>query len=161
MPPVDAERDGISIGEAAAFALLERAPATHRPHCSASANRATRITCRRRIRRARARGGDAGGARRGALAPGAIDYVNLHGTGTPSNDAAEDLAVFGVFGDAVPVSSTKGMTGHTLGAAGAVEAVIAVLAIEEGRIPGSPGTRADPVLRARYVVNGGAATSRA
>ena len=55
----------------------------------------------------------------------------------------------------VPVSSTKGMTGHTLGAAGAVEALLAVLAIEEGRIPGSPGTRdLDPKLRARYEVDG-------
>jgi 3-oxoacyl-[acyl-carrier-protein] synthase-1 len=105
------------------------------------------------------------GARRsmeGALAaaglvPEAIDYVNLHGTGTPSNDAAEDIAVYGLFGDAVPVNSTKGMTGHTLGGAGAVEAIVSVLAIEEGWVPGSAGTRTvDPSLRARYEVHGGA-----
>ncbi len=91
------------------------------------------------------------------VAPGAIDYVNLHGTGTPSNDAAEDVAVHGLFGDAVPVNSTKGMTGHTLGAAGAVEAVLSVIAIDEGRLPGSAGTRVvDPKLRARYEVHGGA-----
>jgi 3-oxoacyl-[acyl-carrier-protein] synthase-1 len=89
------------------------------------------------------------------LAPEAIDYVNLHGTGTPSNDAAEDIAVHGLFGGAVPVNSTKGMTGHTLGAAGAVEAILSVLAIEEGRVPGSAGTRTvDPALRARYEVDG-------
>jgi 3-oxoacyl-[acyl-carrier-protein] synthase-1 len=89
------------------------------------------------------------------LAPEAIDYVNLHGTGTPSNDAAEDIAVHGLFGAAVPVNSTKGMTGHTLGAAGAVEAILSVLAIEEGRVPGSAGTRTvDPALRARYEVEG-------
>jgi hypothetical protein len=56
-----------------------------------------------------------------------------------------------VFGEGVPVNSTKGMTGHTLGAAGAVEAVLSVLGIEEGRIPASPGTReVDPALRAHY-----------
>jgi 3-oxoacyl-[acyl-carrier-protein] synthase-1 len=81
--------------------------------------------------------------------------VNLHGTGTPSNDAAEDQAVVGLFGEAVPASSTKGMTGHTLGAAGGVEALVAVLALEEGRIPGSPGTRIlDPKLRASYAIRG-------
>ena len=89
------------------------------------------------------------------LQTGDIDYVNLHGTGTPSNDASEDQAVHGLFGDSIPVNSTKGMTGHTLGAAGAVEAVVSVLAIEEGRVPGSPGTRTlDPQLRARYEIAG-------
>jgi 3-oxoacyl-[acyl-carrier-protein] synthase-1 len=86
---------------------------------------------------------------------GVIDYVNLHGTATPSNDATEDIAVHGLFGDSVPVNSSKGMTGHTLGAAGAVEAVVSVLAIEEGRVPGSAGTRTlDPSLRARYEIAG-------
>ncbi len=91
------------------------------------------------------------------LAPASIDYVNLHGTGTPSNDAAEDIAVHGLFGDTVPVNSTKGVTGHTLGAAGAVEAIVSVLAIEEGRVPASAGTReVDSSLHARYEVAGGA-----
>jgi 3-oxoacyl-[acyl-carrier-protein] synthase-1 len=90
------------------------------------------------------------------LEPDSIDYVNLHGTGTPSNDAAEDRAVLGIFGERVPVNSTKGMTGHALGAAGAVEAMIALLALEEGRIPASPGTRTlDPALHANYDVAGG------
>ena len=88
---------------------------------------------------------------RAGLDAGGIDYVNLHGTGTQSNDAAEDVAVVALFGERIPVNSTKGMTGHTLGAAGAVEAVMSALAIEEGRIPASPGTRdIDPALRARY-----------
>jgi 3-oxoacyl-[acyl-carrier-protein] synthase-1 len=88
---------------------------------------------------------------RAGLGPQAIDYVNRHGTGTKSNDSSEDHAVVALFGDGVPVNSTKGMTGHALGAAGAVEAAIAALTIEEGMIPSSPGTRTiDPQLRARY-----------
>ena len=149
--PYDAQRGGISIGEAAAFFLVERdgsaatallgygesSDAHHMsaPHPDgAGAQRAMRSALDRA-------GLDAGG----------IDYVNLHGTGTQSNDAAEDLAVVALFGERTPVNSTKGMTGHTLGAAGAVEAVMSALAIEEGRIPASPGTRdIDPALRARY-----------
>ncbi len=61
----------------------------------------------------------------------------------------------GLFGTGVAVNSTKGMTGHTLGAAGAVEALMCVLAIEEGRVPGSAGTRTlDPALHASYEVAG-------
>jgi 3-oxoacyl-[acyl-carrier-protein] synthase-1 len=56
------------------------------------------------------------------LSPAAIGYVNLHGTGTPQNDAMEAKAMAEVFPDGVPCSSTKGLTGHTLGAAGALEA---------------------------------------
>ena len=155
--PYDANRQGISIGEAAAFCLLERAGgsagAMHLlgagESCDAhhmSAPHPQGLGARLAMQSAL----DSAG-----LAPGAIDYVNLHGTGTPSNDAAEDQAVVGLLGEQVPVSSTKGMTGHTLGAAGAVEALMAVLAIEEGHIPGSPGTRTlDPALRARYEVAG-------
>ena len=159
--PYDAARAGISIGEAAAFCLLERAdsiPAGETcllgagESCDAhhmSAPHPEGFGARLAMQAAL----DAAG-----LAPDAIDYVNLHGTGTPSNDASEDQAVVGLFGEDVPVSSTKGMTGHALGAAGAVEALIAVLAIDEGRIPGSPGTRiVDPKLRARYEAGGRAA----
>jgi 3-oxoacyl-[acyl-carrier-protein] synthase-1 len=74
------------------------------------------------------------------LAPGDVDYLNLHGTATPSNDRAESLAVSGLLGARVPCSSTKGATGHTLGAAGALEAVIAALAIERGFMPGGINT---------------------
>jgi len=154
--PYDVDRDGISIGEAAVFFLLERTTragsiallgageSSDAHHMSAphpegqGARRAMELAL-----------GAAG------LAPEAIDYVNLHGTGTPSNDAAEDVAVHGLFGDSVPVNSTKGMTGHALGAAGALEALLSVIAIEEGRIPGSPGTRVvDPKLRACYEMRG-------
>jgi 3-oxoacyl-[acyl-carrier-protein] synthase-1 len=90
--------------------------------------------------------------REAGLAPGQIDYINLHGTGTRSNDAAEDHAVFDVFGDQVPASSTKGATGHTLGAAGILEAVVAALAIEHGIAPGGlNSTTPDPGLRTQYL----------
>ncbi|MES1161987.1 MAG: beta-ketoacyl-[acyl-carrier-protein] synthase II, partial [Rhizobacter sp.] len=81
-----------------------------------------------------------------------IDYINLHGTATPSNDAAEDHAVGTVFGTATPCSSTKGATGHTLGAAGGVEALIAMLAIEHGLMPAGLNLReADPALHLNYL----------
>jgi 3-oxoacyl-[acyl-carrier-protein] synthase-1 len=91
------------------------------------------------------------------LEPGAIDYVNLHGTGTRSNDASEDKAMTALFGASVPCNSTKGVTGHALGAAGAVEAMVCLLAIRDGRVPPSAGTRRiDPQLHARYDIEGGA-----
>ena len=78
-----------------------------------------------------------------ALEPSDIDYINLHGTGTASNDSAEACAVNSVFGSsAVPCSSTKGATGHTLGAAGALEAVICALALRHRLVPGGANTRA-------------------
>jgi 3-oxoacyl-[acyl-carrier-protein] synthase-1 len=89
------------------------------------------------------------------LTPEHIDYSNLHGTGTPSNDSAEGKAVAAVFaerGPPVPVSSTKGATGHTLGAAGALEAVICALALRHGFLPGSANTqRVDPALGFEYL----------
>jgi 3-oxoacyl-[acyl-carrier-protein] synthase-1 len=73
------------------------------------------------------------------IAPRDVDYVNMHGTGTPANDAAEGAAVAAVVGGDVPCSSTKGWTGHALGAAGIVEALFAVDAIASGMIPGNLG----------------------
>jgi 3-oxoacyl-[acyl-carrier-protein] synthase II len=70
------------------------------------------------------------------LAPGDVGHINAHGTSTPLNDAAEAAAVAKVFGaGAVPVTSTKGVTGHLIGAAGAVEAVASLLAIRHGQVP--------------------------
>ena len=157
--PYDARRDGISIGEAAAFILLERAggeaPAGALgllgvgESCDAYHMSSPHPEGRGALMAMRAALGTAG------LSPEAIDYVNLHGTGTPANDSAEDHAVHGLFGTRVSVNSTKGMTGHALGAAGAVEAIVAALAIEAGIIPGSPGTQVlDPALRARYEIDG-------
>ena len=88
---------------------------------------------------------------RAGLAPADIDYINLHGTATRVGDTAEDMAVFSLFGEATPCSSTKGYTGHTLGAAGIVEAIISALAIRHGMLPGSPHTETvDPAFRGRY-----------
>jgi 3-oxoacyl-[acyl-carrier-protein] synthase-1 len=154
--PYDAGRDGISIGEAAAFALLERGGAQGASRdavwllgagesCDAyhmSSPHPEGLGARIAMEKALAAAG---------LGADAIDYVNLHGTGTPSNDAAEDKAVHGLFGDRVPCNSTKGMTGHTLGAAGALEAVVSAIAVTDGLMPGSPGTRTlDPALKANY-----------
>ena len=160
--PYDAERDGISIGEAAAFALLERHAEGEGPallgtgeSCDAYHMSAPHPEGRG------ARMAMEGALASAGLAPGDIDYVNLHGTATPSNDAAEDQAVHTLFGDAVPVNSTKGYMGHTLGAAGAVEAIVCLLALEAGRVPASPGTRTlDGSLRARYDTAGGARALR-
>ena len=88
------------------------------------------------------------------LEPGDIGHVNAHGTSTPLNDAAEAAAVTEVFGaHGVPVTSTKGVTGHALGAAGALEAVAMLLAIEHRAIPPTAGTTSiDPEFSIDLVV---------
>jgi 3-oxoacyl-[acyl-carrier-protein] synthase-1 len=151
--PFDVARDGISIGEAAAYALLEpvRPGDDGNPRllgCGESSDA-------HHMSAPHPQGLGAELAMRAALAdaalqPRQIDYLNLHGTGTPSNDQAESLAVGAVFGR-VPCSSTKGATGHTLGAAGALEAVICLLAIEHGLLPGGVQLQAlDPALPLDY-----------
>jgi 3-oxoacyl-[acyl-carrier-protein] synthase-1 len=86
------------------------------------------------------------------LSPQDIDYINFHGTGTASNDEAEARAVADVLGATVPGSSTKGATGHTLGAAGALEAVICALALQDGLMPGGVNTaQVDPTLPVHYL----------
>jgi 3-oxoacyl-[acyl-carrier-protein] synthase-1 len=87
------------------------------------------------------------------LEPADIDYVNVHGTGTPSNDNAEARAVATVLGSEVPCSSTKGATGHALGAAGALEAVICALALRHGILPAGLNSAAvDPSLGVNYLL---------
>jgi 3-oxoacyl-[acyl-carrier-protein] synthase-1 len=151
--PWDANRRGLSIGEASAFALLERECADPKawllgvgesndghhmstPHPQGvGAIDAMHAALR-----------DAG------LATSAIDYINLHGTATPSNDSSEDRAVGAVFGSSTPCSSTKGATGHTLGAAGGVEAAISLLALQHGFLPGGLNLQQpDTALTVNYV----------
>jgi 3-oxoacyl-[acyl-carrier-protein] synthase-1 len=155
--PFDAARDGISIGEAAAFALLERAPSSldadavlllgigessdayhmSSPHPDGLGARAAMLQA----------------LSTAGLQPTDIDYINLHGTGTPSNDSAEARAVTAILGSEVPSSSTKGATGHTLGAAGGLEAVICGLALQHGLMPaGLNTTVVDPALGVNYLL---------
>jgi 3-oxoacyl-[acyl-carrier-protein] synthase I len=154
--PFDVARDGISIGEAAAFALLER-PRAHPDADSVLLLGTGESSDAYHMSSPHPEGRGARAAMQQALAAarltaGDIDYLNLHGTGTPGNDAAEAKAVTVVLGPAVPASSTKGATGHTLGAAGALEAVICALALRHGLMPGGVSTReVDPELHVNYL----------
>jgi 3-oxoacyl-[acyl-carrier-protein] synthase II len=91
------------------------------------------------------------------LQPGAIDYVNAHGTGTPENDKMESMGCMAVLGErmkSVPISSNKSMIGHTLTAAGAVEAVVSLMTIANGRIPPTINyTAPDPAIPLDVVPN--------
>jgi 3-oxoacyl-[acyl-carrier-protein] synthase-1 len=153
--PFDLARDGISIGEAAAFALLEPVDASPAADTlllgtGESSDAYHMSSPHPQGRGARAAMLQALAAAR--LAPEAIDYINFHGTGTPGNDTAEARAVAAVLGAAVPGSSTKGATGHTLGAAGALEAVICSLALRHGLMPAGVNTReVDPALAVTYL----------
>ena len=155
--PFDAARDGISIGEAAAFALLERAPSSLDPDAvlllgiGESSDAYHMSSPHPEGRGARAAMLQA--LSTAGLQPKDIDYINLHGTGTPSNDSAEAHAVTTVLGPEVPSSSTKGATGHALGAAGALEAVICALALQNGLMPAGLNTSAvDPALDVNYLL---------
>ena len=152
--PWDASRAGLSIGEAAAFALLERDGGSAASRPVGWLLGAGESSDGHHMSSPHPEGAGAALAMRAALAqaglqPGQVDYLNLHGTGTPGNDAAEDQAVCAVFGSSLPCSSTKGYTGHTLGAAGGVEASIALLALQHGLAPPSLNLQQqDPALHA-------------
>ncbi|HET9836034.1 MAG TPA: beta-ketoacyl-ACP synthase, partial [Rhodanobacteraceae bacterium] len=134
--PFDERRTGISIGEAAAFAVLERAEAApDAPRLigyGESSDAHHMSTPHPEARGARAALDDA--LARAGLAAEQVHYINLHGTATVKNDEMEAL-LLPRFASGARASSTKGFTGHTLGAAGALEAVFALLAIEQGFIP--------------------------
>jgi 3-oxoacyl-[acyl-carrier-protein] synthase II len=160
--PFDAGRDGFVMGEAAAALVLEDLDLARRrgapilaevagygattdayhmtaPHPEGDgAVRAMRAACE-----------DAG------VDPAAIGYVNAHGTSTPPNDRVETLALKRLFGEKVPpVSSTKSMTGHTLGAAGALEAVICVQVLNQQTLPPTINQeQSDPDCDLDYVAN--------
>lgn len=155
--PFDADRRGISIGEAAGFLLLERAAPGQHPDkillrgVGESADAYHMSTPHPEglgALRAMSQALTAAG-----LEPSAIDYINLHGTATLVGDAAEDAAVTKLFGSATPCSSTKGFTGHTLGAAGAIEAIFSAFAIQYDFMPGSPHTQTlDPAFNINYLL---------
>lgn len=133
--PFDAGRKGMSIGEAAGYALVE-----HSSSPGLSLLGYGESSDAYHMSTPQPDGEGALGAMRQALSranlePADIDYVNAHGTATPANDRAEDRALVRLFGKRVPVSSTKGFTGHTLGAAGIVEAIVCFLALEHGFVP--------------------------
>ena len=150
--PFDAARKGMNIGEAAGYALVEKtgsdvnlvgygesSDAHHMstPHPEGEGALAA-------MRQALERGG---------LDPEDIDYVNAHGTATPANDRSEDRALVRLFGNRVPVSSTKSLTGHTLGAAGIIEAIVCFLALEHDLIPATANTsRLEPGLESQIVL---------
>jgi 3-oxoacyl-(acyl-carrier-protein) synthase len=150
--PLDANRAGMTVGEGAGFLLLESSPTQNRRPLAEL--RGTGLSCDAyHATSPHPEGTGAALAMHRALADAdiehaAVDYVNLHGTGTPDNDAAEALAVRQVFGDKLPLlSSTKGLVGHTLAAAGGIEAAISVIAIDEGLVPANHGlVTADPKL---------------
>src|SRR5688500_3597476 len=86
------------------------------------------------------------------LSPSDIGHINAHGTSTPLNDASESEAVQKVFGEAPPMTSTKGVTGHLIGAAGAIEAVAVTLAVRDGVVPPTANlTTKDPEISADIV----------
>jgi 3-oxoacyl-[acyl-carrier-protein] synthase II len=160
--PFDVSRAGLSLGEGAGFLVLERerdarrrgarilawltgwavhAEAHHITHPEPTGSVACRI-----IEQALARAG---------RSPSEVDYVNAHGTGTVHNDAMESQALKRALGaecQRVLVSSSKGQIGHTLGAAGAIEAALSVLAVNAGRVPASGGLeQPDPALGLTHV----------
>ncbi|MFS2214798.1 beta-ketoacyl-ACP synthase [Telluria sp. Tellsp104] len=162
--PLSAARNGINLGEGAALFLMSREPAavalcgwgesSDGYHMSAPdpAGGGARLAMREALRRA-------------GIEPSDVDYINLHGTATVQNDAMESHAVADLFGPDVAVSSTKPFTGHTLGAAGAVEAAFCWLAMQDdnpaGKLPPHLWDGAqDPVLPALNVVRPGTRLGR-
>ena len=164
--PFDAERSGFVMGEGAGALLLEeldharaRGAKIYAEVIGYGAN------CDAHHITAPAPGGAGGAAcmaqalADAGIAPQAVDYINAHGTSTPLNDASETAAIHTVFGDyaaKLMVSSTKSMTGHLLGAAGAVEAIFTALALREGFVPATIGYQVpDPACDLDVVPNQG------
>lgn len=154
--PFDANRNGLSLGEAAGFALLERVDADKTaPRLAGygesadahhmSAPHPQGLGAELALRAALDRAG---------LTPSEVDYINLHGTASRQNDEVEAALVARTFSANTLASSTKGWTGHTLGAAGIVEAVITLLSMQRGLIPGTLNAETlDPVCGPQIIVD--------
>jgi len=162
--PFDAARNGISIGEAAGFALLERDDPSHdEAPCllgygeSSDAHHMSTphpdgLGAERALDDALARAG---------IDAAAVDHINLHGTASAKNDEVEAALVARRFPATTHASSTKGVTGHTLGAAGIVEAAATLLAIEHGWKPGTVNTQVlDPACGPQLRTEGAAGRVR-
>jgi len=152
--PFDAGRRGISVGEAAGFALLERqaqdAAAALQLLGYGEANDAHHMSSPHPQGLGAEQSLDQALARAGLQAQD-IEHLNLHGTGTAQNDAVEAALVARRYAASVHASATKGLTGHTMGAAGIVEAVLCLLALRDGCCPGSAQVQApDPALGERF-----------
>ena len=141
--PFSKERRGINIGEGAAYLLLERqGDAAVRLLGVGESSDAHHMSAPDPTGEG-ARAAMAAALAQAGRTPDDVDYINAHGTGTRLNDLSEGLAVASLFGARAPIASTKGCTGHLLGAGGATEAIFSIVAIEQGWIPRSVG--ADPV----------------
>ncbi len=164
--PFDAERNGFVMGEGAGMLILEELEHARArgSHIYAELKGYGQSCDAYHVTQPEPSGEGAVDAMRMALteaglAPEDVDYINAHGTSTPPNDCTETLAIrrlFGEHADKLAVSSTKSMTGHLLGAAGAVEAAVATLAVAEGFAPPTIGYRTpDPECDLDYVPNAG------
>ena len=139
--PFDETRAGLNLGEGAAFVVLEKDVPDALAYVQGYANR-----CDAFHQTATSPTGEGAflamtqALRLSGIGPEKIDYINAHGTGTPDNDASESAAFLRVFGETMPpMSSTKSYTGHTTSAAGSVETVICLLAMQNGFVPASLG----------------------
>lgn len=162
--PFDATRDGFVMGEGAGIIVLEeyehaRARGAH-IYGELCGYGATGDAYHMTSPDLTARGGIAAmqaAMKQAGVTPEQIGYINAHGTSTPTNDRVETLAIKKAFGDCayqIPVSSTKSMTGHMLGAAGAVELIFCLLAMRDNVIPATTNyTTADPECDLDYVPN--------
>jgi 3-oxoacyl-[acyl-carrier-protein] synthase II len=162
--PFDKDRDGFVMGEGAATLILESLESASKRGATVLAELAGYAATADAHHITQPAEGGEGGVRamrlalkRAGLRPEDVDYINAHGTSTPMNDEYETQAIKTVFGEhayKVPVSSTKSMIGHLLGAAGAIEAAFCVLAIQEGVIPPTINYQTpDPACDLDYVPN--------
>jgi len=162
--PFDADRDGFVMGEGAATLILEEREHAVARGASIYAEVSGYGMSSDGYHVTLPRPGGAGAARamdnalrNGGVEPGEIDYVNAHGTSTRANDATETAAIKTVFGDhaaSMPISSTKSMTGHLLGGAGALESLVCILAIRDGVVPPTINYETpDPECDLDYVPN--------
>ena len=161
--PFDATRNGFVLGEGAAFLILEewsKAKARGARIYAELAGEGNTLSSYR-ITDSHPNGDGAIQAIEGALRDGGVsftdvDYINAHGTSTKMNDLSETNAIKAVFKDrakSIPVSSTKGQTGHLIAAAGALEAVLSGIAIQQARVPMTAHlTTPDPECDLDYVV---------